>query len=109
MRKQQKIQAEEMINLLSQAHDEIRKAIGVGENKEALALIVQCQDAAIQLGNLIEQTVGESCATIRILEHYCELLYQAYEGIQHDQVTNINRVFKHLRKRSEERRVGKEC
>ncbi len=98
MRKQQKIQAEEMINLLSQAHDEIRKAIGVGENKEALALIVQCQDAAIQLGNLIEQTEGESCATIRILEHYCELLYQAYEGIQHDQVTNINRVFKHLRK-----------
>lgn len=98
MRKQQKIQAEEMINLLSQAHDEIKKAIGVGENKEALALIVQCQDAAIQLGNFIEQNEGEACATIRILEHYCELLYQIFEGIQHDRATNINRALKNLRK-----------
>lgn len=100
MRKQQKIQSEEMVNLLEQTHDEIKKSLDKGQTEEALALLAQCQDSAIQLGNFIEQTEGEGCATVRELEHYCELVYKIYEDIQNNRLNSLNKVFKNLRKAS---------
>lgn len=98
MRKQQKDQVEEMTNLLVQMHDEIKKSIEVGKKKEALFLLAQCQNSAIQLGNFIEQTESESCGTIGILERYCELIYELYEDVQHNQLNSLNKTFKNLRK-----------
>lgn len=98
MRKQQKIQAEEMIHLLFQAYDEIKKAAEMKKNEEALILLAQCQDAVIQLGDYIEQAEGETCATIRILEQCCELIYQIYEEIQNNSASYTGRTFKKFRK-----------
>ncbi|MCH5256089.1 MAG: hypothetical protein J1D87_02305 [Lachnospiraceae bacterium] len=100
MRKFQKTQAEDMISLLWQAHNEIKKFIETGKTEDALALLGQCQEAAIQLGNLIEHTEGENFVTIGMLEHYCELVYQLYEELAQNQSTlaNINKSFKNLRK-----------
>ena len=103
MRKSQKTQAEDMISLLWQAHDEIKKFIETGKTEDAVALLAQCQDGAIQLGNLIERTEGEGFATIGMLEHYCELIYQIHEELIQDTAVStdknsINKLFKNLRK-----------
>lgn len=34
-----------------------------------------CQEVAIQVGNVIEQTEGEGTPSVARLEHYCEVLY----------------------------------
>ena len=72
-------QAEEFIKLLGQAHDEIRKAIA-GKNITAAAdLLVQCQEGAVELGNLIEQVEGDTAPAIPLLEQYCERVYQVHQ------------------------------
>ena len=57
MRKAQKEQAESFIRLLGQAHDEIKRAIDKGNDATALELLEQCQDGAIQWGNLDRKSV----------------------------------------------------
>ena len=81
MRKMQKKQAEEFLNLLGQAHNEIKTAIRTKEKDTALELLEQCQDGAIKLGNMIEKAEGEGFPTIHLLENYCELVYGIYEEI----------------------------
>ncbi len=81
MRKMQKKQAEEFLNLLGQAHNEIKTAIRTKEKDTALELLEQCQDGAIKLGNMIEKVEGEGFPTIHLLENYCELVYGIYEEI----------------------------
>lgn len=103
MRKSQKTQAEDMISLLWQAHDEIKKFIETGKTEDAVTLLAQCQDGAIQMGNLIERTEGEGFVIIGMLEHYCELIYQIHEELIQEQsvsvdINSINKLFKNLRK-----------
>ncbi|MCI9142615.1 MAG: hypothetical protein HFH87_08345 [Lachnospiraceae bacterium] len=81
MRRAQKRQAEDFVKLLAQAHDEIRKEIGKKNRTAAMDLLAQCQEGAVQLGNLIEKTEGEEATTIPLLEAYCELVYRIYEEI----------------------------
>ena len=59
MRKAQKKQAEEFVQLLGQAHEEIQKSIEAEELSVAQDLLGQCQEGAIRLGELIEKTEGE--------------------------------------------------
>lgn len=98
MRKAEKKQAEDFIGLLSQAHDEIKRALQTNRNNAAGDLLVQCQDGAIELGGFIEKTEGEACTTVRLLESYCELAYQMHEEIVQAQSVNINKIHKNLRK-----------
>ncbi|MCI8672364.1 MAG: hypothetical protein HFI89_02555 [Lachnospiraceae bacterium] len=81
MRKTQKKQAEAYIRLLGQAHLEIKKALETKKYELARDLLGQCQDSAIELGNMIEQAEGEGAVTVPFLEEYCELLYQIHEEI----------------------------
>lgn len=100
MRRAQKKQAQDFAKLLAQAHDEIRKEIGKKNRAAAMDLLAQCQEGAVQLGNLIEKTEGEEAATIPLLESYCELAYRIYEEINGsgDEAINENRIYKKLRK-----------
>ena len=82
MRKSQKNQIIDTIGLLDRAHDAIKKAVETRNQETALTLLEQCQDGAIQIGNLIETTEGDGFPTIGMLENYCEQIYQAYELIQ---------------------------
>lgn len=90
MRKMQKKQAEEFVSLLSEAHDEIKRVIGLREYDAALALLEQCQEGAIRLGELIEATEGEGFVTIPLLEHYCELVYELHEEIAQNRLRNAD-------------------
>ncbi len=97
MRKAQKEQAEEFIKLLGQAHDEIRKAIA-GKNITAAAdLLVQCQEGAVELGNLIEQVEGDTAPAIPLLEQYCERVYQVHQEMT-EQGMDADKAHKKLRK-----------
>jgi len=81
MRKTQKKQAEDFVELLGQAHEEIKKAVEKENIQTALSLLADCQDGAISLGELIEKTEGESAVTIPLLEEYCELLFRIHTDL----------------------------
>lgn len=40
-----------------------------------------CQTCAIEMGNLLESIKGEGFATVRIIEQYCEAVYQLYNAV----------------------------
>lgn len=98
MRRYQKQTARQCIQTLNQAHTAIKKSI---ENKNmagTLELLPQCQDAAIQLGTMIEETEGEGYVTVRLLEDYCELVFQIYTLAAQNHPLNPGKVHKQLKK-----------
>jgi hypothetical protein len=103
MRKAQKEQAGKLVELISQAHEEIKKYLELHNHAMALDLLAQCQEGAIELGNFIEKFEGEGCATVRLLEEYCEYIYNTHEEISQatscNQSINVNKIYKNLRKR----------
>ncbi len=98
MRKSQKNQILDALGLLDRAHDAIKKAIETGNQEAAFTLLEQCQDSAIQIGGMIEEAEGEEFATVGLLEHYCEQLYQTYELIRQQQSVSSGKLYKNLRK-----------
>ncbi len=54
---------------------------------------------AIEAGTLIESEEGEDTAAVRILEEYCEQLYQVYEAVQQCRPVNPGNGCKALRKK----------
>ncbi len=96
MRKAQKQQAEDFARLLNRAHDEIRKALERKDRNTARDLLEQCQDGAIELGNMIEAEEGEGFVTVTLLEAYCEALYQIHETIWRNFAVNGSKVCKNL-------------
>lgn len=98
MRKSQQKQIQDMLAMLDKAHEAIKKAIETGNREIAFALLEQCQDSAIQIGGLIEESLGEDFVTVGMLESYCEQIFQTYEMIRQQQSLNINKACKNLHK-----------
>lgn len=98
MRKMQKQQAEDFVKLLGQAHGEIKKNIEKKQYPAALELLSQCQQGAMELGNLIESCEGEGVITVSLLVEYCELVYQIYEELQQSDYADSVGIEKKLRK-----------
>lgn len=99
MRKAQKRQAEEFVESLGQANKKIRKIMERGEQVPlALALLEQCQEGAVSLGNMIEQLEGEDTVTVRLLENFCELIYQYHEKIRQGLPVKAGHEYKNLQK-----------
>jgi hypothetical protein len=98
MRKAQKREAEKLVGLLVQAHEEIKKNIEHNKIHTALELLMQCQNGAVELGNYIEKLEGKDCATIHILESYCELVYEIHGEVSSSKHVNENRIIKNLTK-----------
>ncbi|MBD5550049.1 MAG: hypothetical protein HDQ96_02560 [Lachnospiraceae bacterium] len=96
MRKAKKEQAENFILLLQQAHDEIRKAFEKKGISDVLTLLADCQDGAIALGTMIEQSEGEGGSTITLLEGYCELTYLIHESIVKEENVSANSIYEGL-------------
>lgn len=102
MRKAQKKEAEDFLELLGQAHEEIKKAIEKKNIPAALSLLADCQEGAISLGELIEKTEGEDAAVIPFLEKYCEAVYLFHEEIAGktsagENIDNGYKIYKKLR------------
>ncbi len=98
MRKTQKKQAEDFLKLLGQAHTEIKRAMHNGKSAAAMDLLGQCQEGAIELGDMIEAEEGEGFVTIPILEAYCEQVYQIYEAVRQRGYADADKACKSLDK-----------
>lgn len=84
MRKHVREQCDTMINTICQAHEEIEKDLSEKNLVEAGELLVQCQQAAIALGEFIENSEKkrfEAGTVIKVLEDYCEIVYRLYESL----------------------------
>ena len=98
MKKAQKKQANDFVNLLDKAHEEIRKAIAKKNYSMAAKILEQCQTGAFELGTMIERTEGEGFVTVPLLEQYCEKVYQVYEEVAQGSEPDGDRIYKSLRK-----------
>lgn len=98
MKRSQKNQIMSVIGLMDKAQIGIKKMMGIGNSGAVLTLLEQCQESAIQMGEMIEECEGEEFVTIGLLENYCEKLYQTYKQVSQQQVVNVDKVYKNLRR-----------
>ena len=98
MRKYKKRDCLEIIKTLDSAHAEIAKCAERKDTEGAEVLLEQCQQAAIAIGNMIEESEGEGTEAVGKLEEYCELLYRVNEEIQNGSCANVRQMEKRLRK-----------
>lgn len=79
MRKAQKKQALEFIQVLEEAHEEAAEAVRKGKREAALQILADCQAGAVSLGEMVESCGGAGTQAVSLLEEYCEMLYEAHE------------------------------
>ena len=104
MRKQQKKRADELLNLLETAHEQIINLLKNGKYSEVCEILANCQNAAISVGTAIDEEEGEGSSTVRLLEEYCELVYQLNESVvqgnisDNDAATSLKNLLKNIKK-----------
>ncbi len=97
MRKALKQNLLEIFKTIYEAHEIVKGFIDKKEYENAQNLLADCQDTAIQLGNLIEESEGEGFVTVSFLEEYCEALYEAATSLSEE--SNGHKVQKQLDKK----------
>jgi len=97
MRKALKNNLLEIFKTIYEAHEIVKGFVDKKEYENAQNLLADCQDTAIQLGNLIEESEGEGFVTVSFLEEYCEALYEAATNLSDE--TNGHKVQKQLDKK----------
>lgn len=75
MRKKEKNRLLEIIDTLGDGIREAGQLVEAFREEEAATLLADCQDAAIAIGNVVEQTEKAETRTVRLLEELCELIY----------------------------------
>lgn len=81
MRKAQKQRLLDLVSTLYEAHKVIEENLNNSNVEMTKILLADCQDAAVQMGNMIEQSEGAGSFTVHLLEDYCEVLFRIYEDI----------------------------
>ncbi|MBP3505393.1 MAG: hypothetical protein J6K43_03215 [Lachnospiraceae bacterium] len=76
MRKFQKEQLLDIITSLHTLHQETKTKLEKKEYQAILIALSDCQEAAIQMGEAIEQIEGERTEVVVYLEQYCECIYE---------------------------------
>lgn len=76
MRKYVKKELSDIIKQLNIVNDIIQKKLEMMDAAELVQLLTQCQESAITVGNRIDQDAGENTETVKLLEEYCEEIYQ---------------------------------
>lgn len=76
MRRFQRQQIMDVIDSMHALHGEIRDRLQSGAYDVVEGALTDCQEAAISVGEAIEQIEGDDTKAVRCLEQYCERLYQ---------------------------------
>ena len=76
MRRAVKQSLMEIFTTLYEAHNYIKNFIEKGKTDDLQSLFGDCQQTAIQLGTIIEESEGEGFVTVSYLESYCEAVYE---------------------------------
>lgn len=82
MRKFQKQQILDVIQSLHTLHGQIRDRLNGKDYETVQAALVDCQEAAIQIGETIEKIEGTGTQAVSYLEQYCENIYQTSVQMQ---------------------------
>ncbi len=82
MRKVQKEQLLEICTSLHTLHQKSRNRLERKDYQTVQTALADCQEAAIQMGEAIEQIEGEGTQAVACLEEYCERVYQACMGLE---------------------------
>lgn len=82
MRKMQKDSIIELAKLLQKAQEHVKNLLLQQEYASVLDLLQQCQQGAIQIGTSIEETEGEDFPSVKMLEQYCEYIYELFEMVR---------------------------
>ena len=86
----------EMTELLEEAHQNLKELMRNNNINDAVALLSECQNGAIQLGTAIEESESEGFVTVGILEEYCELIYHIHMAISQREALKPEEVFQGL-------------
>ena len=82
MRKFQKQQIIDIIQSLHTLHGQIVDRLNAKDYETVQAALADCQEAAIQIGEAIEQIEGTGTQAVAYLEQYCENVYQTSVQMQ---------------------------
>ena len=110
MRRYQKKAVNDCIHALCQAHEAVRQTMNSENPLSAQGLLSQCQEVAIQLGTMLEEIMGEGYEAVKMLEDYCELVFQIYTLLTQGHMLNPENVYRQLEERMAraEERVNQE-
>ncbi|MGN0614326.1 MAG: hypothetical protein ACI4JB_10570 [Porcipelethomonas sp.] len=81
MRKKIKENLLEIFKSLFEAHNVIKEYMDDEKYDNAVSLLGECQDTALQLGGIIENSEGEDFVTISFIGDYCKSLYEVAANI----------------------------
>ncbi|MCM1244674.1 MAG: LicD family protein [Roseburia sp.] len=81
---------EAFLPLFEEAHGEIRRMLKEGEFSLVTGILGECQNAAIQLGTMIEEAQGEGHATVGILEQYCETIFRLHQMLSGEEAVGTD-------------------
>ena len=87
---------EELLPLFPEAHAEIQKLLYDGAWEDALTMLGECQEVAVQLGTMVEENLGEKHDIVKQLEQYCEVLFQINQSLMSADEQNVETVLKHI-------------
>lgn len=82
MRKFQQQQILEIMTSLHAFHEECAQKLSAREYGIVREALGDCQEAAVQIGHVIERSEGEGTASVACLEQYCETLYQISQQLE---------------------------
>ncbi|MCH5186117.1 MAG: hypothetical protein J1F64_08340 [Oscillospiraceae bacterium] len=92
MRKSQVKQMRDMVEILYEAAGEIKKSLEKKNIEAAQTLLCDSQDAAIQMGEFIEDIEGEECVTIGYLEEFCNELVNIYNSLDEIPANKVHKL-----------------
>lgn len=81
MRKFLKNRILEIFQTIYEAHSQIKKFIDIKDFESVQIVLEDCQNAAVQIGTVIESSEGEGFITVGFLEEYCEAVYEVSANI----------------------------
>ena len=90
-KKNVKEQSEEMLALIFEANTELNQGLVDGNADVVFELLEMCQNAAVSIGGVIEESQGEGFVTVGLLEAYCEKIYQLYQDIVQGNMINVDK------------------
>lgn len=99
MRKHIKQNLFDIIKTMYEAHGVVKGNIESGDFDNAVALLSDCQNTAVDLGSLIEETEGENTRTVALLEEYCDELYNSAVSISENENVNSYKLCKNIDKK----------
>ncbi len=81
MRKFLKNSLLELFVTLYEAHGSVTDLVNKSEYSTAVSVLGDCQDTAVRIGELVEESEGEDCPVIDLLIKYCEELYHVSSSL----------------------------